>query len=781
MSDDAKITIEVDGQQLEATPGQMLIEITDAAGITVPRFCYHKKLTVAANCRMCLVEVEKAPKPLPACATPVTDGMKVHTRSPLAREAQKGTMEFLLINHPLDCPICDQGGECELQDVAVGYGSDVSRYHERKRVVRDEDIGPLIATEMTRCIHCTRCVRFGGEIAGLRELGATGRGEHMRIGVYVEHAVSSELSGNIIDLCPVGALTSRPFQYRARAWELSQRDSVALHDGVGANVHVHVRRNQILRVVPRENEAVNETWIADRERFSYQALQSEERIVQPLLRENGALREAAWEEALAGAAEALQAAGSGLGTLVSPNATLEEMFLSQRLSRGLGSSHIDHRLRQSDFRGDAEDAPMPWTGSRFAELSSNQATLLVGSWLRKDQPLLNHRLRQSVLAGGAVMAINPVDYDFNYPLVESVVTRPSEMVSALAGVAAALGADAAGVTVEPDATQRAMAQRLKSAGQGGILLGVAAHLHPDFSLLRRIAANIAEATGCNLGLLPPGANVAGAHLVGVLPHRYPGGRPVEQAGLDAMTILAGNCKTLLLFDVDPEFDVANPALMKQALAGADKVVAISSFDSPWLREHADIVLPLAAFGETSGTLVNLQGDWQSFCGVVEPKGEARPGWKILRVLGNLTGVSGFDFLSTEEVINEIRLEAAGMTPDNRLGTPVSTLKPELSESDELQRVGSVAIYDVDAMTRRSPALQATPDAWTPGARVHSSLAERLGLVAGDEVRLSQAGCSASLPLQLDDRVPDKCVWLPMGSPGSENLAAGFGPISLEKC
>jgi len=781
MSDDAKITIEVDGQQLQAVPGQMLIEVTDAAGITVPRFCYHKNLSVAANCRMCLVEVEKAPKPLPACATPVMDGMKVYTCSPLAREAQKGTMEFLLINHPLDCPICDQGGECELQDVAMGYGSDTSRFHERKRVIKDEDIGPLIATEMTRCIHCTRCVRFGGEIAGLRELGATGRGEHMRIGVYVEHTLSSELCGNIIDLCPVGALTSKPFQYQARAWELTQHDSVAHHDGVGANVHVHVRRNQVLRVVPRENESVNETWIADRERFSYQSLHGEGRLVRPWLRTGAQLREAAWEEALASAAEMLKAAGSSLGTLVSPSATLEEMFLAQRLSRGLGSNHIDHRLRQLDFRAATEDPLMPWAGSSFAGLSDNQATLLVGSWLRKDQPLLNHRLRQSVLNGGAVMAINPVDYDFNYPFSESIVTRPSAMVAALAGVAAALGADTAGLTVTPDAEQEAMAQRLKAADQASVLLGVAAHMHPDFSLLRRLATNIAEASASRLGLLPAGANTAGAHLVGLLPHRYPGGRPVEDAGLDAMTILAGNCKTLLLFNIEPEFDVANPALMKQALAGADKVIAITAFDSPWLREYADVMLPLAAFGETSGTLVNLQGDWQTFSGVVSPKGEARPGWKILRVLGNLTGVIGFDFLSTEEVAAEVRLESAGLQPDNSPGQAAGALTPELSDQADLQRIGGVSIYDVDAMTRRSTALQTTPDAWPRGVRIHPELGGRLGLVEGDDVRLTQLGCATTLPLQFDGRVPDKGVWLPMGAPGTETLAAGFGPISLEKC
>jgi NADH-quinone oxidoreductase subunit G len=403
------ITIEVDGQSLAAKPGQMLIEVTDQAGVNVPRFCYHKHLSVAANCRMCLVEVEGAPKPLPACATPCNDGMKVFTRSPIARQAQKGTMEFLLINHPLDCPICDQGGECELQDVAMGYGGDVSRFTERKRVVKDENIGSLIATDMTRCIHCTRCVRFGGEVAGLRELGATGRGEHMRIGMFIEKSVASELSGNVIDLCPVGALTSKPYRFTARAWELTQQDTIAPHDGVGSNMHLHLRRGEVMRAVPKENDACNQTWISDRDRFSYQGLYSQDRLTQPMVRENGSLKTTSWEEALQRAAKEIKdTAPERLGLLASPNATLEELYLSSKLMRGLGSNNIDHRLRQCDFRADSADPALPWLGRRFADIENNDLTVLIGSWLRKDQPLLNHRVRQSVREGAAVIALNPV-------------------------------------------------------------------------------------------------------------------------------------------------------------------------------------------------------------------------------------------------------------------------------------------------------------------------------------------------------------------------------------
>jgi NADH-quinone oxidoreductase subunit G len=439
-----RVHIEIDGRPLQARRGAMIIEVADEAGIHIPRFCYHKKLSVAANCRMCLVEVERTPKPLPACATPVAEGMKIKTRSPLARDAQKSTMEFLLINHPLDCPICDQGGECELQDVAMGFGGDVSRFQERKRVVRDKDIGPLIATDMTRCIHCTRCVRFGAEVAGIRELGATGRGEHMEIGTYIEHSVDSELSGNVIDLCPVGALTSKPFRFSARAWEMLQRDTIAAHDCIGSNLHVHVRRNRIMRVVPRENEAVNETWISDRDRFSYQGLYGDDRLAAPLIKGSGGWQQTDWPTALSAAAAGLrrvlaERGAQQLGALASPSATLEELYLLQRLVRGLGSHNIDHRLRQGDFR-DQDVAPLfPWLGQSIAALETLDAALVVGSHTRKEQPLANHRLRKAALRGSALMFVNPVAFEFNYPVAEAVVATPAGMLQALAAIAKALG------------------------------------------------------------------------------------------------------------------------------------------------------------------------------------------------------------------------------------------------------------------------------------------------------------------------------------------------------
>ncbi len=716
-----KVTIEIDGRPCEAVPGEMIIEVADREGIRIPRFCYHQKLSIAANCRMCLVEAEQGgrpfPKPLPACATPVADGMKVQTRSPKALEAQKGTMEFLLINHPLDCPICDQGGECELQDVAMGYGGDVSRYAERKRVVKDEDLGPLIATDMTRCIHCTRCVRFGAEIAGIRELGATGRGEDMRIGTFVEHTVAHELSGNIIDLCPVGALTSKPFRFKARSWELTQVDGIAPHDGLGSNIHLHVRGNRVMRVHPRDNEAVNETWLSDRDRFSYEGLTSEDRLLQPMVKQDGDWQATDWQTALALAADGLKASGGDLGALIAPNATLEEMYLAQKLVRALGSSDIDSRLRQQDFRGDASDPLLPWLGVPVADLEVQEGILLIGADIRQEQPLLAHRIRKAALAGAHVALVNPLELALTFPSTQFVDT-PAGMLKDLAAIAKALGKRGSGPIKDliagaaPDEHHGATAERLKEAGKnyrGLILLGGLAAAHPDYTLLKALAQVIAEAAHARVGYLPAAANSVGAYLAGAVPSVLPGAHPIETAGAGAAEMLSSRRKAYLLWGLEPGLDLNDPAQAMKWLAKGKFVLACSAFRSPSLEAVADLMLPIGAFAETSGTFVNADVTWQSFRGAVAPPGEARPGWKVLRVLGNQLELEGFDYRDSSQVLDEIRALCEGAKPDNK---PRGDLKvqPQVVPVEGLFRIGNVPIYASDALVRRAPALQRAPAA-----------------------------------------------------------------------
>jgi len=766
MSEDQTITIEIDGKAIKATPGQMLIEVTDAAGIDIPRFCYHKKLSVAANCRMCLVEVERAPKPLPACATPVNDGMKVFTRSPVALAAQKGTMEFLLINHPLDCPICDQGGECELQDVSMGYGGDVSRFVEGKRIVKDKDIGPLIVTDLTRCIHCTRCVRFGAEIAGIRELGATGRGEHMTIGTYVERSVDSELSGNIIDVCPVGSLTSKPSQFKARAWELIQRDSVAPHDSVGSNLHVHVRRNELIRVVPKENEPVNECWISDRDRFSYEGVYSEQRLTSPMLKRDGEWTPVSWDVALEETAKGLKAAGADLGALLSPGSTLEELFLAQKLIRALGSEALDSRLRQGDFRGDAPR--VHWLGQPIAALEKVDAALLIGSNIRKEQPLLGHRLRKAALEGAKISFINPLELDLNYK-ADQLVSSPRGMIDELAAVAKAAGAsdaliDQAAVTER----HQAIADCLKSASNGTLLLGNLATAHADFALLRTLAGALAKACDLTLGYLPEAANSVGAHMVGA----------VGTADNNARSMLEQPRKAYLLMGIQPGLDLWNPAKASGAFAQADFVVALTAYRSADLDSAANVLLPTALFAETSGSFVNAAGTLQSFAGAITPAGAIRPAWKVLRVLGNLLDVSGFDYISSDEVLAEARAAMTDVAPDNAVtGAGVSNAP---AAAAGLQRIGDVPIYALDPLVRHASSLQQTHDAIPAGIYINAEEAGRQGLSEGGAAVAVQDGNRAQLPIFIDPNVPNGCVRIPAALAGTETLGAQFGEVTLEK-
>ncbi len=770
MSDEKLITIEVDGRPLQAKAGTMLIDVTDEAGIPIPRFCYHKKLSVAANCRQCLVEVEKVPRPLPACATPVADGMKVRTRSPMAIAAQKGTMEFLLINHPLDCPICDQGGECELQDIAMGYGRDVTRYVEGKRVVADPDLGPLIATDFTRCIHCTRCVRFGAEIAGIRELGATGRGEHMHIGTYVDKQIDSELSGNVIDLCPVGALTSKPFRYQARAWELVQRDGIAPHDSVGSNIHIHLRNGRVMRVHPMENEAVNECWISDRDRFSYQGLYSDDRLTAPMVKRNGQWSQTTWEEALDAAAKGLrQARGQGgdrLGALISPNATVEESFLAQRLLRGLGSENIDSRLRQGDFRG--AEPKVPWLGMAIADLESVDAALLIGANPRKEEPLLGHRLRKAALEGGQIAYLNPQRLDLNYRATQ-LVAGPAAMVAELAAIANALGvSDGPAKGAKPSADHQGVAERLKGAKRGIVLLGNVAVAHPDYALLRGLAGAIAKKSGATLGFLPEAANSLGARLAGAVP---------GHDGATARTMLEHPRKGYLLVGLEPDRDLWDPATAMVALKGAECVVALTAYRSPGLEAAADVLLPIAAFAETSGSYVNAEGRWQSFAGATRPLGEARPGWKVLRVLGNLFDLQGFEQVSSEQVLAEAREAAATIPLDN---AESADLALDLQAGGGLLRLGDVPIYAADPLVRRAVALQRTHDAVGAGVYLNPSEAGKAGLGAGDQVQVRQGDGQVTLQVVIDEALADGCARIPAGLAESAALGGQIGVVTLEK-
>lgn len=787
------VNIEIDGVELRVESGKMIIQAADEAGIDIPRFCYHKKLSIAANCRMCLVEIDKAGKPMPACATPVVDGMKIFTNSPRAISAQKGVMEFLLINHPLDCPICDQGGECELQDLAMGYGNDVSRFTERKRVVKDKNIGPLIRTDLTRCIHCTRCIRFGQEIAGIKELGATGRGEHMEIGTYIEHSLVSELAGNVIDLCPVGALTDKPYRYRARAWEMVGYPTISPHDSVGTNIELHVLRNEVMRVVPRDNESINETWIADRDRYSSLGLTHEDRLHQPMIKRDGIWREIDWEGALEIAANGLRsvaedAGSTKLGGLASPYATVEELYLFQKLLRGLHSNNIDHRLRRQDFRNQ-EAWPQELTlGCTIEEIEQSDCILLIGANVHKEQPLLGLRFRKAALQGAALMLINPVDYSVRFPVAEKVIAGPYGMVRALAGVSKSLvehkgeDLDAGWVSlladIQPNEAERAMADQLANASHGRVFLGGVAEGHPDFSVLRALASLVCQLSGCQLGFLPSGGNAVGAAMAGALPHRGPGGALIPVRGLNGWAMLEAELRGYLLLAVEPEFDCADPALAQKALRNADFVVSLTAFRSQAMLDYADVLLPIGTFAETSGTFINAEGRWQSFAAAIRPPADARPAWKVLRVLGNLLQVPGFDYLSSEEVGDELRCKVESVSKPQE----ISKWCPESLGSEKgssLVRIAEVFIYGTDGLVRRSKALQESPDG--QAARrvyINSIDADRLGLSSAKLIEVSQGDGKVTLPFMIDNTVAEGCLRLATGFEEVAVLGAPFAPIQV---
>ena len=792
------VNIEIDGKALEVEYGSTIIDAADKVGIAIPRFCYHKKLSVAANCRMCLVQVEKFAKPLPACATPVADGMKIFTRSKEAVEAQKSVMEFLLINHPLDCPICDQGGECDLQDIAVAYGTSGSRYTEEKRVVFNKNIGPLISTDMTRCIQCTRCVRFLKEVGGMQELGLVGRGEHVEITAYVDKSVNSELSGNIIDLCPVGALTSKPFRYSARSWELVRRPSIAPHDGLGSHIEVQVKDNKVMRVLPREKESINECWLSDRDRYSYEGLNSPDRLKVPMIKHNGAWQETDWKTALEFAAGQLkditkQYGGDALGVLVSPNSTMEEGYLIKQLAHGLGCDNVDYRLRQTDFRLDGKRVGTPWMGCNIQDIENLDRILLIGSNLRNEHPLLAQRFRKAVNNGAELSIVSPLDNNPLMDIAHKVIVRPNDMVNVLGQILKAMSKlQRLSLCLPPslelllsnikvrDNTQ-AMAESLAGLGgevdlvapKVGIFLGNMALSDPRFTEMYTMAEAIGGISGAQGGILPAAANSTGMHMMGVMP---------ATLGMHAREMLEQPRRAYLLLNIEPELDCQHAALAKAAMAQAECVVALTTFKSEAL-EHADVLLPIAPFTETSGTFMSMEGRVQSFTAVCKPLGECRPAWKVLRVLANTLGLKDFEFDSSEQVKTKI---FNGEKPSAVVWRSLNNNLKELVEIQVnikhagLQRIGEVPQYESDPIVRRSAPLQKTKYNTKPMARMRAEQMQALGLVEGDTVLAKQDKGSALLQVKLDNHVAMGCVRVTASHECSIGLGDLMGEITIEK-
>ena len=774
------LEIEIDGKALQVADGSTIIEAAHQLGTYIPHFCYHKKLSIAANCRMCLVQVEKAPKPMPACATIVTNGMKVFTHSDLAVKAQKAVMEFLLINHPLDCPICDQGGECQLQDLAVGYGESASKYEEEKRVVPDKDLGPLVSTDMTRCINCTRCIRFTAEIAGFMELGQAFRGERAEVMPFIGKTVDTELSGNLIDLCPVGALTSKPFRFSARTWELSRRKSVSPHDGLGSNLILQTKHDKVLRVLPLENEDINECWLTDKERFSYQGLNSPERLTRPMVKQGGEWKEVDWSVALDYTAHALRDVakthgGAAIGGLLSPHATLEEMYLAQKLLRGLGSENIDFRLRQNDFSADGKRQGTPWLGMKIADISRLDRVLVVGSFLRKDHPLIAQRLRQSAKRGAQVSVLHSADDDLLITLAARAIAAPSQLPVMLAQIVKAVSqlkgvaADAALAGIAVSAEAQAIAQSLVSGSNAGILLGNFAQQHSQAATLHALGRQLAVVLGGGFGFLGEAANSVGGYVAKATP---------GATGLNAAAMLNEPRQAYVVLGAEPELDCADGAQALATLSKAAAVVVLSPFKSQAMLDYAAVLLPVSPFSETSGSFVNAEGRVQSFYAAAKPLGEARPAWKVLRVLGNLLEVAGFEHNSSEDV----RAEALGGNPDfvagldNGIDGVSLNLAPGVSG---LERVADVPIHFADVLVRRAPALQQARDSAAPTARMNATTLAKLGIGAGERVRVG-AGATVILAAELDAGLPDGTVRVAAAHADTIALGAMSSVLSVEK-
>ena len=780
------VNLEIDGQVVAVENGSTVMEAANKIGTFIPHFCYHKKLSIAANCRMCLVQVEKAPKPLPACATPATEGMKVQTNSQYAKTAQAGVMEFLLINHPLDCPICDQGGECQLQDLAVGYGGSASRYQEVKRVVVNKNLGPLISTDMTRCIHCTRCVRFGQEVAGVMELGQAGRGEHSEILAFVGQTVDSELSGNMIDLCPVGALTSKPFRYTARSWELSRRKSVSPHDGLGSNLVVQVKQDRVMRVLPLENDAINECWLSDKDRFSYEGLNAEDRLTRPMIKQGGNWMEVEWSQALEFVAHGLQDikanhGAESIAAIASPHQTLEELYLLNKLMRGLGSNNIDTRLRQVDTRADSASTGARWLGMKLADIAGLQSALVIGSTLRKDHPLIANRLRQAAKRGLQLNIVHVADDELLMKVANSAVVPPSALPATLAAIAKSLaelkGSSLAGAVASLVADARvspvtaAIAKSLADNQKTAVLLGNFAQHHPNYTAIHVLAQEIARLSGATFGFLGEAANSVGAEIIGATP---------GAGGMCAQGMVANPRKAYIVLGAEPALDCYDPRATIAALKAAELVVTLGAFKGD-IADYATVALPIAPFTETAGTFVNTEGAVQSFNGVVKPLGEARPAWKVLRVLGNLLGLNGFEQDSVAAIRTEIAPDLQVLV-NSKLNNTITAANAKLDPpTAAIERIGEVPIYAADALVRRAPSLQKTADAKNAKRIfVASDVAARHGIADGADVRVTQGGASVVLPARVDARLAPGCVRIAAALHETAALGPMFGAVTLEK-
>jgi len=786
------ITIEIDGKKIKVEKNTTIIAAADKAGIPIPRFCYHKKLSIAANCRMCLVEVEKFNKPLPACATQVADGMKVSTKSKIAVDAQQSVMEFLLINHPLDCPICDQGGECELQDTAVAFGGGQTRYKEEKRVVFNKNIGPLISTDMTRCIQCTRCVRFLQEVGGMMELGMVGRGEHSEITAYVDRSIQSELSGNIIDLCPVGALTSKPFRYKARTWELIRRPTFAHHDSLGSPLEAHIKQNKVIRVLPREDESINECWISDRDRFSYEGLNSEDRLQVPMIKEKGQWKESDWETALAVVSEKLKHivdhhGPEELGVLISPHSTIEEGLLAKKISSTLKSPHIDHRMRQSDFSIKHQNSP--WLGSRIDAIGLFDQYLLIGSNIRNEQPLLASRIRKAVNHGANLFIVNSIDADPLMTVSEKMIQASHKLPHALAKILKSM-TEIKGVLkdikfikadiekVKTDKTSDAIAEHLIKNVLAGkknntsLLLGQVAQEHPEYATIYKLAFEISKLSQATFSVLPSYANSVGLHAVNVIP---------QENGLNARTMLEKKLKAYVLLNIEPQLDGLNAHLMHNAIVSSDFTVALTSYNSKYLK-NVDVLLPISPFTESSGTIVNMEGRIQSYAAVTQPLGQSRPAWKVLRVLANHLGLKGFDYESSLDV-KEAHIKSKNQFISKELSNEIditSHYKVRNTQPKQFSRIGEIHQYLIDPIVRRATSLQTAIQKSKAFAKLHPLEMKTLRLKTNDTIKVMQGNQWVNLLVMEDISIPEGSIYIPSGIDETANLTDIYGDITVKK-